>query len=238
MDDDVYVSKGKTYSTDRMHVYRFNPETEQFEDTFTIECGGCSTSFLQDSRGDSNLFVARYKNPDKTTNSEMYSFTRDTIGGKFSQVIATNGLDATKIFEMDGSNYLVLAQKDNTGGDVQDTLIYRQRHDYGRPATASVFAIFILSEECYTATDGVDYQGIVSTTTGGYTCQKWTDQTPHTHSFTPETYLGSGLGDHNHCRNPDSITQPWCYTTSAAQRWQICDVGPPVTSCSRLPFNT
>ncbi|XP_071944581.1 uncharacterized protein [Antedon mediterranea] len=230
-EDGVYVSKAKFYSTDPMHVYRFNPETEQFEDTFTIECGYCSTSFFQDSRGDSSLFVARFQNPDKTTNSEMYSFTRDAIGGEYSQLIETNGIDDSHMFEIDGSNYLVMAQTRNTGGDLQDTLIYRQRHDYGKPATASVFAIFIQSKECYTATDGVDYQGIVSTTTDGYTCQKWTDQTPHTHSYSPEAAPGFGLGDHNYCRNPSSHTQPWCYTTSA-ERWQNCDVGSPVTSCN------
>ncbi|XP_071944580.1 uncharacterized protein [Antedon mediterranea] len=124
-----------------MHVYRFNPETEQLEDRFSVECGHCSTSFLQDSRGDSSLFVARFQNPDKTTNSEMYSFTRDGIGEEYSQLIETNGVADSNMFEMDGSNYLVLPHTANTAGNTKDTLIYRQRHDYGRPATASVFAI-------------------------------------------------------------------------------------------------
>ncbi|XP_071944578.1 uncharacterized protein [Antedon mediterranea] len=232
LEDDVYVAMSKTYSADLLNTYRFNPETEQFEDSFTTECGRCSTSFLQDSRGDSSWFVARFENSAKTTNSEMLSFTRDGVGNKYSQLIETNGVESSHMFEMDGSNYLVLPQTRNTGGDLQDTLIYRQRHDYGRPKTASVFAIFILNEECYTATDGVDYRGIVSTTTDGYTCQKWTDQTPHTHSYTPETYPGSGLGDHNYCRNPALGVTAWCHTTDSTRTWEYCDIGTPAINCS------
>ena len=67
--------------------------------------------------------------------------------------------------------------------------------------------------------DGTDYQGFVSTTCFGYTCQKWSDQSPHVHE-----HHGGLTGDHNYCRNPDGGTGPWCYTTDPDVRWSYCAV--------------
>ncbi len=81
------------------------------------------------------------------------------------------------------------------------------------------------ADECYTDLKGIDYRGHKSTTVSGRTCQKWTSQTPNIPNYTPEKNPGTGLGDHNYCRNPDGDTQPWCYTTDSNTRWDFCDVG-------------
>ena len=74
-----------------------------------------------------------------------------------------------------------------------------------------------------------DYRGTISTTKNGHTCQKWTEQTPHAHDKTPENYPDSGLGDHNHCRNPTKDAGgAWCFTTDPDVKWDWCYV----PSCS------
>jgi len=60
----------------------------------------------------------------------------------------------------------------------------------------------------------------------GYTCQKWTAQSPHKHRFTPSEHPDAGLGDHNYCRNPDGKRQMWCYTTDKDKVWDYCDPVP------------
>jgi len=68
-----------------------------------------------------------------------------------------------------------------------------------------------------------DYRGPLQVTESGERCQKWTAQSPHSHSRTPANYPGAGLGDHNYCRNPDSEEGgAWCYTTNSYQRWDYC----------------
>jgi len=68
-----------------------------------------------------------------------------------------------------------------------------------------------------------NYRGCQDTTRNGYTCQAWTEQTPHTHSMSH--YIGTlGLGDHSYCRDPtNGNTGIWCYTTSSSKRWDYCD---------------
>ena len=68
------------------------------------------------------------------------------------------------------------------------------------------------------------YRGCQTQTITGKTCQKWTSQSPHTHSNTPSNKPGKGLGAHNYCRNPDGSTNGiWCYTTDPNTRWEYCD---------------
>jgi kringle domain-containing protein/hormone receptor domain-containing protein len=78
--------------------------------------------------------------------------------------------------------------------------------------------------ETCSESDQNDYRGLVNVTRGGLTCAKWTSQSPHRHTRTPERYPGFGLGDHNYCRNPDGEPGAWCYTTSPSKRWDLCDV--------------
>ena len=73
------------------------------------------------------------------------------------------------------------------------------------------------------------YRGCSSITISGRTCQKWSVQSPHSHTRTATNYPSKGLGDHNYCRNPDE--EPggiWCYTTDLSLRWEYCDaLAPP-----------
>ncbi|XP_067676037.1 uncharacterized protein [Haliotis asinina] len=83
--------------------------------------------------------------------------------------------------------------------------------------------------------DGRDYRGKLDHTLDGITCQKWSEQYPHSHKLKPKTSGGredsDGLGDHNHCRNPSGMRRkkPWCFTTKEKKQWQYCDI----TICSK-----
>ena len=85
--------------------------------------------------------------------------------------------------------------------------------------------------ECHSDVFSRDYRGIVDTMSGT-TCQKWTSQSPHIHTNTPENRPNTGLGDHNYCRNPQGDPGGvWCYTTDINIRWDFCDIGVPNTIC-------
>jgi len=81
-------------------------------------------------------------------------------------------------------------------------------------------------EKCVETRSGyrqTGYRGCKTTTKSGKKCQKWTSQSPHGHSNTPQKKPYTGLGDHNKCRNPDN--EPggiWCYTTDRNKRWEYC----------------
>ena len=88
--------------------------------------------------------------------------------------------------------------------------------------------------ECFTNPLATDYRGTISVTKNGRTCQKWTDQSPHSHSKTPDNYPYSGLGDHNFCRNPDNDNEgAWCYTIDPVTRYEYCDVSTPEIRCGK-----
>lgn len=64
----------------------------------------------------------------------------------------------------------------------------------------------------------------MNSTISGYTCQPWSNQTPHTHTYLPSEYPYSGLS-RNQCRNPGGLREkPWCYTTSGNKTWDYCDI--------------
>ena len=69
------------------------------------------------------------------------------------------------------------------------------------------------------STKGRFYKGNANTTVDGIPCQKWSESTPHNHSFTD-------MGDHNFCRNPhgEEETQVWCFTTDPEQERGNCSV--------------
>jgi len=71
-----------------------------------------------------------------------------------------------------------------------------------------------------------DYRGNRNVTKSGKECQKWTSQSPHEHTRTPDNpeFTHTGLGDHNYCRNPDGEKGIWCYTNDAKSRWEYCNL--------------
>nr|XP_055041453.1 plasminogen-like [Misgurnus anguillicaudatus] len=75
---------------------------------------------------------------------------------------------------------------------------------------------------CFTG-EGLNYRGTISVSKSGKTCQKWTSQTPHTHTVTPENYPCKGL-EENYCRNPGGSIAPWCFTTDPEKRVEYCNV--------------
>ncbi|CAB9514790.1 Apolipoprotein(a) (Fragment) [Seminavis robusta] len=68
-----------------------------------------------------------------------------------------------------------------------------------------------------------DYRGTINTTMTGKPCQRWDSQLPHHHPYSPDMYPLAGL-ESNYCRNPDSESAAWCYTTDNKTRWEFCDV--------------
>ena len=79
---------------------------------------------------------------------------------------------------------------------------------------------------------GTNYRSCQNTTKSGKTCQKWTVNTPHTHTFTIGQHENLGIGDHNYCRSPDEDNRVWCYTTDPDTRWEYCDAVNNVSSSS------
>nr|XP_022312335.1 uncharacterized protein LOC111117490 [Crassostrea virginica] len=75
--------------------------------------------------------------------------------------------------------------------------------------------------DCKRTNTGWEYVGKRNITTSGRTCQTWSSDSPHSHSFNdlPENY----------CRNPDREPSPWCYTTDPNKRWEYCSISDCVT---------
>ena len=71
--------------------------------------------------------------------------------------------------------------------------------------------------------NGAYYTGNLNKTGSGRTCQKWTSQSPHSHSRTAGNYPNRGIGNHNYCRNPDGENSIWCYTDNRGYRWERCN---------------
>merc|ERR1719153_968523 len=117
----------------------------------------------------------------------------------------------------------VLLQKDNFGVDGEDQQLHVEEFE----AFGKYDNIIAGQIQCQAGSPpGADYTGQANTTVSGRTCQKWSLQTPHSHSYS--------VGDHNFCRNPatPSLSGVWCYTTDPKVRYELCAVPfCPVPAC-------
>ena len=71
------------------------------------------------------------------------------------------------------------------------------------------------------------YNGTVSVTNNGLTCQAWSSQSPHEHTFDDDHLFPndeSVLAARNYCRNIWDDARPWCFTTHPYIRWGFCDL--------------
>ena len=89
-------------------------------------------------------------------------------------------------------------------------------------------AILLVIDTCYYG-DGHTYNGEMSVTENGYTCQRWDTDYPHIKiggQRDAENYPSGTLEkENNYCRNPeDDGYKPWCFTTNVFKRWDYCAV--------------
>ena len=81
--------------------------------------------------------------------------------------------------------------------------------------------------ECKTTPTERNYFGSVSTTTSGFSCQRWDSQSPHPHNLTdPDRFPDASVeAASNYCRNPDGKSEgPWCFTDDPFVEWEYCDI--------------
>eukprot|EP00064_Thunnus_orientalis_P011713 superscaffoldBa00001718_g11744 len=64
------------------------------------------------------------------------------------------------------------------------------------------------------------YRGAIDVTESGARCMNWTEVAGF-----KERYPDKGIGEHNHCRNPDGRIRPWCFFRNHRGRvdWGYCD---------------
>ncbi|CAC5360613.1 unnamed protein product [Mytilus coruscus] len=75
------------------------------------------------------------------------------------------------------------------------------------------YSVSCTDEDCYT--DSTTYQGKVTCTAAGITCDVWTN----------EAAMQAGPDKNtNYCRDPDGTGAPWCYSTDPNVRWDFCPV--------------
>lgn len=99
--------------------------------------------------------------------------------------------------------------------------------------SAQVVYDYYEEEDCIEKSDlkGINYEGKISETTSGITCQKWNVNYPHDLSqdaIEVKKYLNIDYStmDHNYCRNPGGLAAdgPICYTTDPKKRWDTCKI--------------
>nr|XP_054747947.1 plasminogen-like [Lytechinus pictus] len=95
----------------------------------------------------------------------------------------------------------------------------------------SIFRLFALTTTFYFVSsnpactddpDGMNYRGDLSVTLSGKTCLSWASL--ELFESITEVFPDAGLGDHNHCRNPDTTFTAWCFTADEWE-WEYCAIG-------------
>ncbi|KAM9345462.1 urokinase-type plasminogen activator-like [Symphorus nematophorus] len=77
--------------------------------------------------------------------------------------------------------------------------------------------------------DGSSYRGYVSTSANGNECLDWS-------RFINSWGDSKGLGNHNHCRNPDQSLMPWCHVRRGRRIVrEFCDIPRCSTSTGNSP---
>ncbi|CAL6420385.1 unnamed protein product [Bathycoccus prasinos] len=125
------------------------------------------------------------------------------------------------------SNMQNLTQVQETLNAYNHNLVPRRMYSFSSSSSSS--PTYDCSDEKLYGDLEDGYRGCSSITISGRTCQKWSVQSPHSHTRTATNYPSKGLGDHNYCRNPDGEAGGiWCYTTDLSLRWEYCDaLAPP-----------
>ncbi|XP_056408428.1 kremen protein 2-like, partial [Hyla sarda] len=80
--------------------------------------------------------------------------------------------------------------------------------------------------DCFTV-NGRDYRGSVGFAGAErIPCLYWNQTIQHRYNTQSDPSGELGLGNHNHCRNPDSDVQPWCYVSETEEGiyWKYCDI--------------
>jgi len=91
--------------------------------------------------------------------------------------------------------------------------------------------------ECLHTETGDSYIGDVDHTLSGIRCQRWSDNSPHKHSYSDITWFADYSANPeaiitdvvNYCRNPTILTSPsdahpWCYTVNEHIEYEHCDI--------------
>ncbi|XP_006820226.1 uncharacterized protein LOC102804294 [Saccoglossus kowalevskii] len=91
-------------------------------------------------------------------------------------------------------------------------------------------------DECYRNANGEDYRGTVSVTVSGNTCLNWMNDSLASYPFNPTYFPNSGLGDHNHCRNPNPSVYDavFCFSSGVEHTIELCDIGNPNENCQTI----
>lgn len=90
----------------------------------------------------------------------------------------------------------------------------------------------VSSDDCFSSR-GTEYRGSHSVTASGITCLRWDSPVLINKFYTAwrSTAREMGLGSHNHCRNPDNDTKPWCHILKDGKTsWEYCAV-PTCSTC-------